>query len=441
MATAKSEFDKKLADAAAKGKAPPYKVSDSESLYLLIARSGSQTWKWDYRFNGIRKDGTYGALQKVLTLGEYSAVSLKQARDRRDDAAALLKSGIDPAEHEKQKLAAAQAEKVNTLWPVVLEWLDERRKEWSEYYHWQAVRFLTKYVKPGLGQMPVREITVPDVRALLKSIADREKLGLTKAQLKARGESKATGAPHVAIRVRHHLLDIFGHAMETGKADTNPVLFLKSSKVIKKGKTRHNAKLQPEQLRGLLLKLEQGGGTLRTRIGLKLLLLTMCRTGELRKARWPEFNLDKGLWDIPADRMKMGEAHTVPLSAQAVALLRELRKISPPPSHGPDWLFPNMKDASRPGDANTFNHALIRLGFTGDGDDSPWFRCHGSRGTSSTMLNGMLKYPAPVIEAALAHAVPGVKGVYDGAEYLDQRRTMAQEWADHLDNLTTANAA
>jgi integrase len=440
MATINSEFAKKLA--AAKSKAPPYKVSDSGSLYLLIAKSGSQTWKWDYRFNGIRKDGTYGPLQKVLTLGEYAAVSLKQARDRRDAAAALLASGKDPAEHEKQTQAAAKAEKENTLWPVALEWLDERRKDWSEYYHGQAVRFLTKYVKPGLGQMPVREIRVPDVRALLKSIADRENLGLTKAQLKARGESKAAGAPHIAIRVRHHLLDIFNHAMETGKADTNPVLFLKSSKVIKKDKARKNAKLQPEQLRELLIKLDKGGGTERTRIGIKLLLLLMCRTGELRKARWSEFNLDKGLWAIPAERMKMGEAHTVPLSVQAVALLRDLRKISPPSAHGnPDWLFPNMKDASRPGDANTFNHALVRLGFTGKGDESPWFRGHGARGTGSTMLNGMLKYPAPVIEAALAHAVPGVKGVYDGQTYLDERRTMAQEWADHLDGLKADKAA
>lgn len=439
MATINSEFAKKLA--AAKSKAPPYKVSDSGSLYLLIAKSGSQTWKWDYRFNGIRKDGTYGPLQKVLTLGEYETVSLQQARTKRDAAADLLKSGIDPAEHEKQKAAAKKADKQNTLWPVVLEWLDERKGEWSAYYYGQAERFLKLHVEKGLGKKPIREITVPDIRAVLKSISDPHNTGLTKAQLKDRGEVELAGAPHIAIRVRHHLSDVFTHAMETGKADTNPVLFLKSSKVIKKDKARKNAKLQPEQLRELLIKLDKGGGTERTRIGIKLLLLLMCRTGELRKARWAEFNLDKGLWAIPADRMKMGEAHTVPLSVQAVALLRDLRKISPPSAHGnPDWLFPNMKDASRPGDANTFNHALVRLGFTGKGDESPWFRGHGARGTGSTMLNGMLKYPAPVIEAALAHAVPGVKGVYDGQTYLDERRTMAQEWADHLDALRVATA-
>jgi integrase len=429
MATATSEFAKKLA--AAKGKPLPCKISDAGSLYLLCAKSGSQTWKFDYRVRGIRKDGSFGAVQKVLSLGEYPLVTLLQARVKRDAAQALLKAGKDPAQVEKQEQAKEQAEQLNTLWPIALEWLAERKKDWSEYYYGQAQRFLEKYVRDGLGKMPVRDIRVPDIRALLKSIADRESLELTPAQLRARGESKAAGAPHIAIRVRHHLVDIFGHALELGLADFNPASALKSSKVIKTRKARHNAKLQPEQLRELLVKLDNGGGTQRTRIGIKLLLLTMCRTGELRKARWCEFDLDKGVWNIPPERMKAGKRHVVPLSTQSIALLRELQKISPAPKTGPDWLFPNAKDPKRVGDANTFNRALIRLGF-GGGDDSPWFRCHGARGTSSTLLNGMLKFQPQVIEAALAHAVPGVKGVYDGQEYLDERRVMAQQWADYL---------
>lgn len=408
--------------AKAKPKVKPYYLRDAHRLSVLISTAGSKTWVWGYRSpNG--KD-------RVLRLGEFPAMSASAARKCRMGLVEKLKAGIDPREEQQAEQAAKEAEQQNTLWPVAIKWLAQRAKlkKWSAYYEAQAGRFLRRYVENGIGKMPIRNIGVSEIYELLSSIASREQPD------KAIGEVKSGGAPHIAVRLRHHLDGVFQLAILLGRADRNPVQDVALSNVVAhKPKTKHNTKLKPDQLGNLLVKLDCEGGTERTRIGLRLLLLTLTRTGELRGASWPEFDLDKGLWVIPAERMKMRVEHIVPLSTQAVMLLRELQKYG-----NKGLLFPNVKTPGKPMDANTFNRALERLGFSGKG--TVRFTCHGSRGTASTLLNGMLlngvrKYPRDVIEAQLAHKVRGVEGAYNDAGYLDQRIPMMQDWANYLDNL------
>ncbi|WP_434109255.1 tyrosine-type recombinase/integrase [Paraburkholderia caffeinilytica] len=405
----------------AKPKAKPYRLRGGHRLYVLVSVAGTKTWLWAYR----APDGK----DRVYKIGKFPDVSAAAAREARSKLEKILKSGKDPkdeAEAEDKKHDPAKG----MLWSIVEKWLKKKKPVWSAYYYSQAVRFLERYVKDGIGQMQARDIAPKHIYELLSGIAEREKID------KASGEVKSN-APHVAIRIRHHLQGIFSLALVMDEADRNPVKDVGLTEVLgnKKLKTRNNAKLKPDQLGGLLAKLEQHGGTEKTRIGLKLLLLTLARTGELRGASWSEFDLDSAVWVVPASRMKMRVEHTVPLSKQAVALLRELQKYG-----NKGLLFPNAKHPTKPMDANTFNHALARLGH---GESLPWFRAHGSRGTGSTLINGMLangarKYPRDVIEAQLAHKVRGVEGAYNDADYLDQRIPMMQDWADYLDQLRAA---
>jgi integrase len=402
----------------------PYYLRDGKRLSVLVSVAGSKTWVWGYRAPNGK--------ERVYNVGKFPVVSCSAARMKRLELAEQVRSGVDPQEEKKADKVAAQTVKPvvvdETFWPLVKEWLS-KKKAWSPYYRAQAERFLERYVQNTIGAMPVHAIKVSHVHDLLSGIANREVVN------KALGEVKDS-APHIAIRLRSHLDGIFRLAVVKGKADRNLIKDVGLSEVLgdEKPKTKHNTKLKPAQLGDLLAKLDQRGGTDRTRIALKLLLLTFCRTAELRKSTWDEFDLDQALWIVPASHMKMGIEHTVPLSKQAVALLRELRKAY----GGKGLLFANAKDPKKLMDPNTLNHALTRLGFAGEG--TAGFTCHGCRGTASTLLNSMTenkvrKYPRDVIEAQLAHKVRGVEGAYNDADYLEQRVPMMQDWADYLDGL------
>jgi integrase len=436
MATITSDFTKKLSEA--KSKTAPYKVSDSESLYLLVSKAGTQTWYYQYRFWGVRqkatataKAGEYALLLRTFKLGSYPLIDLKKARKRRDDAAKLVAEGKDPNEEAEKNLAALKADKDNTLWPLVQEWLNApKKKPWSEYYTKQANRFLERYVKDGLGKMPVSEIEADHISALLSSIAHRDKKD------PKRGEIKDGGAPHIAIRIRHHLDGVFRMARKKKLVSINPVALAKDSDDIIVPETRNNKALDPMELGALLRKIDAGGGLLRTRIGLKLLLLTFVRTGELRKALWSEFDFEHAVWRIPAERMKMRKPHVVPLSAQAILQLRTLREITGTPiDHNPDWLFPNMKDPRKPMDPNTFNHALKRLGLNGE----QWFRSHGARGTAMSLLSDM-GFGDKAIDRQLAHQERNaVRRAYDRSQRWDERAAMMNRWGEFLDQLREAD--
>lgn len=431
---------KLLTDALVAGIKPgptPRKYGDYGRLYVHVSTAGSKVWKWAYTFGG--KERVYN------DIGKFPAVTVEAARTKRVELEKLVEAGIDPIEHDKAKALAeeqalAEQQVDDTLWPVVLEWLVDtaKQKKWSEYYRLQAERFLTKYVKDGIGAMPVHEIEVDHVYKLLKSVASRNGAN---GEI---GEVKQDGAPHIAIRLRGHLAGVFQHAVLTKRAASNPVTAFKSGAAINVPPTRNNVALDPPDLAVLLRRIDAGGGSRMTRIGLLLILLTFVRTVELRKATWHEFDFEHAVWNIPAGRMKMRKPHTVPLSKQAVLLLRELRNICPPSKSG--WLFPNTKgDKARAVvksggkiadtcmDANTFNRALKRLGFAGK--DGLGFTCHGARGTANTLLSEM-GYQDKVIDRQLAHQERNaVRRAYDRSKHLRDRTDMMQRWADALDEL------
>jgi integrase len=465
MATAKSEFAKKLKVAETKNAprgtpgAKPYKVFDKNGLHLLVGANGSRTWKWNYRVEGIKKDSTFGSVQKVLMLGEYPALDVVEAQALRKAVADKLKTGVDPAKEAEQEKAKLQKELATTFGGIAQEWIaanapdeddpnDKQPGKWSRYYHQQVRNFMGRYVcgiydkktktwivpVPPIGLRPISEIKSPDIAALVKSVGVRDKA--------VGDERKAKGAPSIAVLVRQWCGKVFSLAIATGRYENNnPALGfdLKTVGVVKPAPIPNKA-LGETELRELLAAVDQYSvckpgqkyaGQRDTVIAIQLLLLTAVRTGELRKAQWPEFNLITATWTIPGARMKMGLPHVVPLSKQAIALLEELRVINPPPKAGLQWLFPNRRRGSVDCmGATTINRALQNMGFNGD----RLFRAHGARGTASTTLNGQ-DYDSLIVDSALAHKQKGVAGIYNQGKYLKQRRAMMQVYADHLDSL------
>lgn len=398
----------------AKPQDKPYKIRDRDSMYLRVSVSGSKVWKFDYRLDG--KDCSY-------TLGRFPDLSISDARQRRNDAARLVASGIHPKAHELQLQQQTITHNKNTFWAVCEDWIEDNRDRWSEYYCRQAIRFLSRYVKDSpLGKMPVRDIKVAHVYDLLRSIAKRKTL--------SGDERKAGGAPHIAVRLRQHLDAIFRRAIIRGRADANPVAALKASDVVTLPPTRHNRALEADDLKLLLDSLSVVGTPL-TRLALRLLLLTSVRTVELRGATWKEIDLKSAIWAIPGERMKMGHPHVVPLSTQAIEILKEIQKITGATA-ADNYLFPNVKDKSRPMAPTTINAALIRAGF----NDERLFRAHGARGTFSTWAHERGHAPLAV-ERQLAHVEKNrVSRAYNRAEFLPERQKMMQDWGDYLQSMS-----
>jgi integrase len=398
----------------AKPQAKPYKLRDRDSMYLRVSVAGSKTWKFDYRLDG--KDCSY-------TLGQFPALSLNDARALREEAAKLVAAGVHPKAHAKQLQQQTIAHHKNTLWPVCEEWLHDNRANWSAYYHDQATRFLTRYVKgSSIGSMPVGDIKAAQLYDLLVSIAKRKSL--------ARDERKAAGAPHISARLRQHLDAIFRRAIIRGLADANPVAALKVTDVVTLPPTRHNRALEADELKRLLDAFTVVGTAL-TRLAVRLLLLTSVRTIELRGTTWREVDLKSALWSIPGERMKMGLPHIVPLSVQAIEILQEIQKVTGT-NDADDHLFPNVRDKTRPMAASTINAALIRAGF----NHERLFRAHGARGTFSTWAYEQGFSPL-AIERQLAHVERNrVTRAYNKAEFLPERQKMMQLWGDYLQSMS-----
>jgi integrase len=412
--------------ASAKPQTKPYKLSDLDRLYVLVSTAGSKTWKWNYRLDN--KDCTY-------TLGKFPQVDVAKARDLRSTAAKLVEQGIHPGEQKKAEKAKVMAEQATTFWGVASEWIDANKLRWSPYYAGQVETFLGRYVRDRpIGKRPIKQITTAQVYELIRGIASRSG---------AEGEErKASGSPTIALLVRQWVSAVFRLAVVSGRAERNPVADLKASDVVVRPPVKNNRALNPNELKDLLLKLKSYAGERSTVIAVELLALTFVRTVELRAAQWPEFDLDKRLWVIPAARMKIKNAgdHVVPLSAQAVALLKELREINPPAKTGVQWLWPNRRRGSESCmSATTINRVLERLGF--NGADSIGFSAHGFRGTASTALHEQGARPE-VIEVQLAHREKNaVKAAYNKAQYLAERIAMMQRWSDYIEGLKTTAAA
>lgn len=383
----------------------PIRLPDGGWLYLEVRPSGAKLWRFRYRI---------ASKENIYAIGEYFSdkreghVSLDDARKERDRARALVNQGIHPAHHRQAERLAIHAENANTFEVVAREWIAKRKPGWTAYYLRQVERFLAADVFPYIGNLPIRNVTAAHLLEIVRRVEGR-------------------GAETVALLVRQWASAIFRYAVATLRADSDPAAALKGA--IHRPKVEHRKPLSRDQIADFVKALEGYAGYRTTVIALRLMLLTFVRTVELRAAHWAEIDLDRAEWRIPAERMKMREAHIVPLSQQAVELLRELHTYT----GGRGFLFPNYRNPKACMTATTLNRALERMGF--NGQDGIGFSAHGFRATASTILNE-IGFRPDVIERQLAHAERNkVRASYNRAEYLEERRAMMQQWADLTDEM------
>lgn len=405
---------------ACKPKDTPYKVSDSARLYLLVSTSGSKTWKWNYRLDS--KDSTY-------TIGEYPSIGLAQARILRDEAKAIVVLGIHPLQQKKIQQVKLKNEVSTTFYGVAKEWIEHKRASWSVTYAAQVERTVNRYIRDGkYGHLPIKQVTAIEIFALITAVAVRQS---------PQGVERKNSAPNLAILLRQWCSGVFRHAIVSGRADSNPVAALNASDMITKPKVKHNRALSEEELKQLIIVMRGFRGQRSTGIAIELLMLTFVRTGELIKAKWSEFDLSKGEWIIPAARMKHKDAgnHFVPLSAQAVALLNNLKEISGKLKKDDDsWLFKNLRNSENHMSPTTINRVLERNGFNGS-KSTIGFTAHGYRGTASTILHEK-GFRTEVVEKQLAHKEENaVKAAYNKAQYIEERVAMMNWWSSYIYSL------
>jgi integrase len=381
-----------------------YKLSDGGGMYLFVTREGARYWRMDYRVDGKRR---------TLALGVYPAVTLATARTRREEARAMLAEGADPSSAKKATKLAAKLASENTFEAVAREWIGRQRSRLAPRYCALVLARLEADIFPQIGSRPIADIGAPELLEALRKVEKR-------------------GVPETARRLRQTCGQVFRYAIATGRAKDDPAPALRGA-LGSPGRRRGHRAMTLNEVPNFLTALEGYDGDPRTRLALRLMVLTFARTTELRAARWSEFEKldeDEPLWRIPADRMKMKREHIVPLSPQAVTVLRELRKL--PGSGASPFLFPSP---SREGymSNNTMLYALYRMGYHSRAT------VHGFRAMASTALNEMGFRP-DVIERQLAHQEQNaVRAAYNRAEYLSERRTMMNRWADQLDNLCGKN--
>lgn len=374
------------------------KLSDGGGLQLHVHPNGSKYWKLAYR---------YAQKQKKLSLGVYPEVSLIEARKRRDAARALLAEGTDPVVQKHIEKLNREIATRNTFGAIADEFLEKMKREGRADVTLKKKIWLFDLARPLIGERPISQIGVPEVLLVLKKV-------------------EARGCLETARRLRGAIGAVFRYAMATGRAQTDPTSPLRGALSPSKVKPRA-AVTEPEGVGALLRSVWGYGGQPGTKVALQLMAYLFPRPGELRLAEWSEFDLEKSVWSIPAQRMKMRRPHKVPLSTQAVAILRQFRKFT---GHG-KLVFPSVLSPFRPISENTLNAALRRLGYSKDDATA-----HGFRATASTLLNESGKWHADAIERQLAHEdANAVRKVYARTEFWEERVRMMQWWADHLDDL------
>lgn len=387
----------------AKPKAKPYKLSDGLGLYLLVAPTGSRWWRLKYR----RPDS---GKENLLSLGTFPDVSLKRAREKRDEARRLLADGIDPGVVRKAEDAAT----ADTFAALAREWIEQTKDTRAAETNRMIRQRTDADLLPYLGDRPINEIRAPELLAALRRV-------------------EARGALVIAKRLRQIAGQIFRYAVATGRAERDPSGDLRGA--LKASPERHHAALtEPAAVGDLLRAIDGYQGSPIVRAALQLSPLLFQRPGEVRAMQWSEIDIDAGEWRIPAERMKMKVAHIVPLSAQAVAILRDLLPLTgagiTAKPDAPRYVFPGARSRQRPMSNNTVNAALRRIGYTGE-----QMTAHGFRATARTLL-AELGWMPDAIERQLAHKASGPLGAaYDRAQFLAERRKMMQAWADYLASL------
>jgi len=385
-----------LTDAAvrsAKPKEKPYKLADERGLFLLVNTSGSKYWRLKFRVDGK---------EKLLSFGTYPEVRLREARERRDEAKKLMAAGVDPAENRKAQKAARVEEVSNSFEVLCREWLIQRSDTVEPAQTAKTLARMEKDVFPWLGRRPIADITAPEILSVLRRIDER-------------------GARYTAHRVRSEISRAFRYAIATGRAQRDPCPDLKGA--IQPVKTEHMPAItNPKEAGELMRAIDGFRGTFVVKCALQLAPLLFVRPGELRKALWEDFDLDKGEWRYLVSKTQTD--HLVPLSAQAISILRELHPLT---GHL-RYVFPG-RDPQKAMSEAAINAALRRMGY----DTQREITGHGFRAMARTILHEELHFKPEVIEHQLAHKVPDALGAaYNRTRFIKERREMMQKWADYL---------
>lgn len=385
----------------AKPQAKEYLKPDGEGLFLRIKPTGAKSWLFRYAV-------PYTGKRTHIGFGAFPAVSLAEARRRRESARELLAQNIDPKKHREEQEQQERRLNDNTLERAIRQWFAVKKTKVTPSYAEDIIRSLERYIVPELGKVPITEIKAPAAIAALKPVA-------------------AKGALETVKRVTQRLNEVMTYAVNTGMLDANPLAGIRHA--FEAPAKKNQPTLKPAQLQELMQALHTASIKRTTRCLIEWQLNTMVRPSEAAGARWEEIDLEGKLWHIPAERMKKKRPHTVPLSPQAIALLEVMRPLSGHREH----IFPADRDPTKHANAQTANMALKRMGF------KDMLVAHGLRALASTTLNEQ-GFDPDVVEAALAHVDSNdVRAAYNRAEYLERRRVMMNWWSEHIEQAATGN--
>lgn len=368
-----------------------YRLNDHRGLYLEVKPSGVKAWR--FRFTHLGKPS-------MLALGEYPCISLAEAREASESARKQLKAGINPVDHRRLERIKQANSASNTFEVIAEEWL--QLKDWEAITKDKRRDMLKRVVFPAIGHMPINTVTPVHVLDIMQKTAKR-------------------GAPTVAAEAKRTMSGIFEFAVSTLRAESDPVWPVR--KALPANKTQHKTALTPQQIGKLLRDFENHRCTIQINYCMQLMWWTLARPSEVAEAEWAEINLDKGIWHIPAQRMKSRKEHIMPLPRQAIEMLTGLHAITGKRTH----LFPGRDDRNVAMSANSLRQALKVMGWSGT------YSPHATRTTGSTRLNE-LGYRPDAIEAQLAHVDRNaVRRAYNHATYFEERKAMMQDWADRLE--------
>ncbi|MEJ1470939.1 MAG: tyrosine-type recombinase/integrase [Candidatus Sedimenticola sp. (ex Thyasira tokunagai)] len=377
-----------------KPKEKPYKAADEKGLYLLINPIGSKLWRFKYR---------HGGKERVCSYGAYPEVSLSEARQNRDSDRKLIREGVDPMRAHKQQKAALKFMAENTFLALANEWHKKNLQRWNPKTAKEYRSLLDNDAIPFLGTLPVLEIKPFDVLEALRVMESR-------------------GALDRVRKLNRTIKAVFRYAIQTGRAEFNPAADLIGA--IESRPVKHHNALPRDELGGFLRELATfDRGKKITKLAMRLLILSFVRSGELRGARWEEFDVEGKVWRIPAVRMKMGADHIVPLCPQALKVLEDVKDLS----RGSEFLFPSDRSRAKPMSENALSYLMKRMGYQGKATP------HGFRAVASTILNET-GFDPDWIERQLAHVERNkVRAAYHRAEYLEDRRKMMDWWGSFIE--------
>lgn len=387
-----------MAIKAAKGRAKPYKLTDGDGLYLLVAPSGARYWRMNYRHLGK---------QKTLAFGVWPDTGLADAREQRDTARKVLARGEDPAEKIKLARIAATVAASNSFKTVADEWLLKVEKEGRSAATMKKLRWLLDFINTSIGKRPIASISPQELLIMLRKMEGK-------------------GRYETAKRLRSTCSQIFRYAIATARAERDVAADLRGA-LIAPQPVHRAAVTSADAAGGLLRAIEAFEGHPNTKVALRLLPHVFVRPGELRHAEWTDFDFQKALWTVPPHKTKMRRPHIIPLSTQSLALLKSIEHDA----EYSRYLFPSLRSVDRPMSENTINAALRRMGYAQDEMTG-----HGFRAMAATLLNEMGLWHPDAIERQLAHCDNNaVRRAYARGEYWDERVRMMQHWSDHLDFL------